>query len=153
MVPFIADSQAFNDLPDMWCTSQEFIDMCGGDYEEHALLLCNYFNYVDHAQGRSDYESYVLMGRGIPEGVTSYTIRRNKTTNHVEIWNSITGESFFFGNETFARSFLCIPCPAGSRVADHDSSCPLKEIGCVISADNVYVTLQATADPSSMFFD
>eukprot|EP00826_Nyctotherus_ovalis_P043723 TRINITY_DN4642_c0_g2_i8.p1 TRINITY_DN4642_c0_g2~~TRINITY_DN4642_c0_g2_i8.p1 ORF type:complete len:312 (-),score=92.02 TRINITY_DN4642_c0_g2_i8:271-1161(-) len=153
MVPFLADSQAFNDLPDMWCTSQEFIDMCAGDYEEHAVLLCNYFNYVDQAQGRVDYESYVIMGRGIPEGVTSYTMRRNKTTNHVEIWSSVAGECYFFCNEKYARSFLCIPCPEGERAGEHDSSCPLKEIGCIVGQNNIYVNIQGTVDPSSMFFN
>ena len=153
MIPFLADSQAFGDLPDMWCTSQEFIDMCAGDNEEHAVLLCNYFNYIDRAQGRLDYESYVIMGRGIPEGSTSYTMRRNKKTNHVEIWNSVTGECFFFCNEKYSRSFLCIPCSDGERVAEYDSSCALKEIGCIVSADNIYINIQPTVDPSSLFFN
>ena len=153
LIPFIADTQAFNELPDMWCTSQEFIDMGAGDYEEHAVLLCNYFNYIDREQKRSDYESYLVLGKGIPEGFSCYTLRRNKKTNHVEIWNSVTGEVYFFGNETYQRSCLCIPCPQGERVGDHDASCPLKEIGCVISQNNIYINLQPTGDPSSTLFN
>eukprot|EP01022_Parablepharisma_sp_SALTPOND_P033088 TRINITY_DN88170_c2_g1_i1.p1 TRINITY_DN88170_c2_g1~~TRINITY_DN88170_c2_g1_i1.p1 ORF type:complete len:1162 (-),score=130.16 TRINITY_DN88170_c2_g1_i1:2098-5583(-) len=153
LIPFIADTQAFNELPDMWCTSQEFIDMGAGDYEEHAVLLCNYFNYIDKAQKRTDYETYLALGKGIPEGVSCYTLRRNKKTNHVEIWNPVTGEVYFFGNETYQRSCLCIPCPQGERVSDHDASCPLKEIGCIVSADNVYINLQPSGDPSSTLFN
>ncbi len=153
LIPFIADTQAFNDLPDMWCTGQEFLDMGAGDYEEHAVLLCNYFNYIDKKQGRTEYESYLALGKGIPEGSTCYTLRRNKKTNHVEIWNPVSGESYFFGNEIYERSCLCIPCPQGERVGDHDPTCPLKEIGCVISSNNVYVNLQLSGDPSTALFN
>jgi coiled-coil and C2 domain-containing protein 2A len=34
-------------MPDLYCTSQEFLDLGAGGYEEHAILLCNYFNYID----------------------------------------------------------------------------------------------------------
>ena len=65
LVPFIEDMQMFDDLPDIWCTSQEFLDLGGGDYEEHAILLCNYFNYIDQKQGRNDIESGIVIGKGI----------------------------------------------------------------------------------------
>ena len=39
LIPFIEDNKAFEDMPDLWCTSQEFIDFNGGDYEEHAIFL------------------------------------------------------------------------------------------------------------------
>lgn len=39
-------------MPDLYCDSQEFIDLGAGDYEEHAILLCNFFNFIDRAQGR-----------------------------------------------------------------------------------------------------
>lgn len=34
-------------MPDLYSTSQEFFDLGGGDYEEHAILLANYFSYID----------------------------------------------------------------------------------------------------------
>jgi coiled-coil and C2 domain-containing protein 2A len=34
-------------MPDLFCNSQEFLDLGAGDFEEHAILLCNYFNYID----------------------------------------------------------------------------------------------------------
>ncbi len=52
LIPFIDDSKLFKDMPDMTCTSQQFLDLGMGDYEEHAILLCNYFNFIDRAQGR-----------------------------------------------------------------------------------------------------
>ena len=38
-------------MPDMTCLSQEFLDLGMGDSEEHAILLCNFFNYIDRRSG------------------------------------------------------------------------------------------------------
>jgi hypothetical protein len=65
--------------------------------EEHAILLCNYFNFIDYNQGRQNFESYVVLGLGYPEGRTAYVMRRNKDNNHVELWNPIRGEAYFYG--------------------------------------------------------
>jgi coiled-coil and C2 domain-containing protein 2A len=46
-MPFIDDVTLFKDMPDLCCTSQEFLDLGQGDAEEHAMLLCNYFNFID----------------------------------------------------------------------------------------------------------
>jgi coiled-coil and C2 domain-containing protein 2A len=45
MIPFLADVQMFKnmELSDMYTNCQEFLDIGGGDYEEHAILLANYF--------------------------------------------------------------------------------------------------------------
>jgi coiled-coil and C2 domain-containing protein 2A len=78
LIPFIEDNRAFEDLPDLWCTSQEFLDLGGGDYEEHSILLCNYFNYIDEIQKKSETnynKSYLILGKGMPEGYTTYVMR------------------------------------------------------------------------------
>lgn len=43
MIPFINDLKHFKDLPDMYTNCQEFLDLGGGDSEEHAILLANFF--------------------------------------------------------------------------------------------------------------
>jgi coiled-coil and C2 domain-containing protein 2A len=56
LIPQIEDNQSFaGQLPDLWCTSQEFLDLGAGDVEEHAILLCNYFNFIDQAQGKDTF--------------------------------------------------------------------------------------------------
>jgi coiled-coil and C2 domain-containing protein 2A len=96
----IEDSQAFNGaMPDLWCDSQEFLDLGAGDCEEHAILLCNYFNYIDDKQNRKHIKSYVCLGLGYPEGKTAYVMRRDTNNNHVELWNPMRGEAYFFGRE------------------------------------------------------
>ena len=52
LIPFVDDTQLFKDMPDLTCTSQEFLDLGAGDSEEHAMLLCNYFNFIDQYQNR-----------------------------------------------------------------------------------------------------
>jgi coiled-coil and C2 domain-containing protein 2A len=47
LIPYLDDSTLFKDMPDLACTSQQFLDLGMGDSEEHAILLCNYFNYID----------------------------------------------------------------------------------------------------------
>ena len=41
--------------------------MLGGDEEEHAVLLCNYFLHIGQ-------EAWVVLGRAIPEGVSLYSV-------------------------------------------------------------------------------
>ena len=47
LIPFVEDAVLFKDMPNLTCTSQEFLDLGMGDDEEHAILLCNFFNYID----------------------------------------------------------------------------------------------------------
>lgn len=54
MIPYIEDLNMFGkENPDLFCTSQEFFDLGGGDFEEHAILLANYFSYIDQKQNKA----------------------------------------------------------------------------------------------------
>lgn len=50
MVPFVDDLAMFQNMLDMYSTCQELLDLGAGDYEEHAILLANYFQYIDEIQ-------------------------------------------------------------------------------------------------------
>lgn len=134
-------------MPDLWCTSQEFLDLGAGDVEEHAILLCNYFNFIDINQGRGDFiESFLLLGLGYPEGRTAYVMRRDKRNNHVELWNPMRGEAYYFGREeTPMRGFGgCLSVSSGGYTNSkkmNDAICQLRSIGCIISRDNVYANI------------
>jgi coiled-coil and C2 domain-containing protein 2A len=41
--------------------------MCSGDYEEHAVLLCNYFLSLG-------VDAYVVLGKAIPEVGAAFAI-------------------------------------------------------------------------------
>ena len=79
------------------------MDLGYGDYEEHAILLCNYFNYIDQTINEGKIKSYIILGKAVPEGYTTYVLRRNTTNNHVEIWNAIKGEAVFFDKKKTTR--------------------------------------------------
>lgn len=65
LIPFKNDSEHFRDLPDIFCNSQQFLDLKGGDFEEHSILLCNYFNYLDEVNKKSDIiKNYLVFGKG-----------------------------------------------------------------------------------------
>lgn len=49
--------------------------------EDHGILLCNYFNYVDRRQGRNGIQSYLLIGKAFPYGKSIFVLRRDLNTN------------------------------------------------------------------------
>ena len=68
LIPLKGESEYFKDMPDIFMTCQQFLDMRAGDFEEHAILLCNYFLYIDHVlKKNTQVESMVIMGRGVPK--------------------------------------------------------------------------------------
>jgi coiled-coil and C2 domain-containing protein 2A len=107
-------------MPDLTCTSQEFLDLGQGDSEEHAMLLCNFFNFIDRDQKRQkldnkeklgkdgkNYQSYIVYGEAIPEGDCWYVLRRDCVNNFVELWNPMTAECFNFDRtETITKGFF-----------------------------------------------
>ena len=64
LIPFKIDSQFFKGVPDIFSNAQEFLDLLAGDHEEHAVLLANYFNYIDEKLGKTDYSSSLIYGSG-----------------------------------------------------------------------------------------
>eukprot|EP00061_Rhincodon_typus_P015223 g42781.t1 len=60
LIPFLPDSISFAGICDLWCTSDQFLNLLAGDEEEHAVLLCNYFL----AMGK---KAWLVIGTAIPE--------------------------------------------------------------------------------------
>ena len=153
----IEDSQAFNGaMPDLWCDSQDFLDLGAGDCEEHAILLCNYFNYIDERQNRRHIKSYVCLGLGYPEGKTAYVMRRDTKTNHVELWNPMRGEAYFYGREENPdKLFGCITASEGHTMNKSlgDAICQLQSIGCIFNSENVWANIQPYDEPSLLSYD
>ena len=175
MCPFVEDLRMFSDLPDLFTTCQQFFDLGGGDYEEHAILLANYFNYVDNQKqqayeaqgvlkGRHEFRSFIVLGEAMPEGHTVYVLRKQvlkpplketpaDRSGSIELWAPCTGECYFY-EEKKAESRLFAPEQYHLQVnRPTDPMCPLKKIHTVISSDNVYVNIQPSDFPVLMPFD
>jgi coiled-coil and C2 domain-containing protein 2A len=153
LIPFVDDAISIDSdtLPDCWCTDEQFITLGFGDYTEHAILLCNYFNYIDKAQNKPC-TSYLVLCKAHPEGYSAYVMRMNDNCLDVEFWNAKTGECFYFDKRYQEAKLLCLTVNKSFYMNKNsiDIICPLKEIGCLISSDNVYVNIQDAYDPATI---
>ena len=109
LIPKVPDSIALPGICDIWCTCDQLMEMLLGDEEEHALLLCNYFLYLDK-------RAAILLGNGIPEGLTAYVIVFEYGRDPC-VFNASTGQQF----------------------SVRDSYIPLHSIGCIITQENVLI--------------
>jgi coiled-coil and C2 domain-containing protein 2A len=109
LIPKVPDSIALPGICDIWCSSDQFLEMLMGDEEEHAILLCNYFLYLGK-------RASILLGYGIPEGSTAYVIV-DEYGQEPHVFNASTGEQF----------------------SVKDNYLPLNSIGCIISQENVKI--------------
>ncbi|KRX04663.1 hypothetical protein PPERSA_04478 [Pseudocohnilembus persalinus] len=156
LVPFKLENERFKDVPDSFMTCQQFLDIKGGDFEEHAALLCNYFIYIDKKLGgeHANFKSYIILGKAIPEGETYYVLRMKSDQTgeyqSVEIWNPQTGDPYVCKSRTYKSTFCyCIPTGSGkdNSLEDNDVACPLTQVGCIFDNENVYINMQKEIAP------
>jgi coiled-coil and C2 domain-containing protein 2A len=126
MIPFLEDWQAFVESADVWCTSQEFLSIKAGDWEEHAVLLMNYFLWFDRSRG--DMEHYLVLGSGIPEGETVYVLRFDRNDDEGVFWNASTGKGYL----------------------TTDVDCPLQDVGMLITKTEVFANASRDGHPSKL---
>jgi hypothetical protein len=67
-------------------------------------------------------------------------MRRNVDNNHVELWNPIKGEAYFFGREETVEKSGCFSVSKGFKMDKklNDAICQLTSIGCIIGSDNIW---------------
>lgn len=71
----------------------EFLNVKIG--EDHGILLCNYFNFIDRLEGRRDYESLLIVCKAFPYGKCMFVLRRDKVSKNCEIWDPYKGECYY----------------------------------------------------------
>jgi len=157
LIPFIEENQTWDyaeEMPDCWTTDNQFLDLGFGDYEEHAVLLCNYFNYIDQKQ-KTGCVSYLCLGDAHPEGSTVYVIRLTQDFKEVEFWNAKTGDCFYFEKTLIDTKFLCLTMSSQYKNSKSNSNkiCPLKSVGAIVTFDNILINIQDFTDPGLLDFD
>ncbi|XP_041065239.1 protein CC2D2B-like [Carcharodon carcharias] len=85
LIPYLPDNLGFSDSCNIWLTSQQFLNLILGGKEDHAILLCNYFLYMQ-------VNAFVLFGTSILDGAAAYVITQEKM--NTMIWNPKTGECY-----------------------------------------------------------
>eukprot|EP01119_Soliformovum_irregulare_P003354 TRINITY_DN13792_c0_g1_i1.p1 TRINITY_DN13792_c0_g1~~TRINITY_DN13792_c0_g1_i1.p1 ORF type:complete len:326 (-),score=73.03 TRINITY_DN13792_c0_g1_i1:93-1013(-) len=83
MIPFLEDSVIFVGKSNVWSSSKQCISMRAGDWEEHAILLCNFFLHLHM-------DAYVCLGSG-NDGNAAYVVVKDGTS--ITIHNPVFGIS------------------------------------------------------------
>ena len=122
LIPYIDDA-AMGARLDVWNTTASFLDLCAGDAEEHALLLCNLFLALRK-------EAYVILGHELPEGETAYVMTRGDEGHALRLWNAHTGRVYSKDDPTSPLS-----------------ACPLCSVGCIFNERNVWANIQKAERP------
>lgn len=81
IIPFQDDAQAsLGTVKDIWCTSKDFMALQGGDWEEHAILLNNYFTWYDAnmADSGAKHHNYVALGEGSVQTTHTQPLRQQQ---------------------------------------------------------------------------
>jgi hypothetical protein len=129
LIPFLNDWSVNPGSLDLWYTTQDFLDILAGDWEEHCTLLCNFFMYID--RGNKTFESYIVTGEAIPEGESMYVLRYNSVEKTGVLWNAATG--------------------VGYSIAD--PNCPMRAVHSVANNENVWVNIQSDIEPFKMTWE
>ncbi len=153
-VPFASDVHTFGGAVDMWCQVSQIWEMVAGDEEEHATLLYNYIYYITSQKRGKDVKNdmFICLGSAIPEGRTVYVIVHESVV--VEGGNQAGNDG---ANSSSSRSscqeWLVINPVNGFVFSAADPNCPLLEIACLVSPDNVYANIAKDARPCETSFD
>lgn len=115
LVPFAMDEDDSGERDDIWFTSHEFLQMQQGDWEEHAILLCNFLL----SKGK---QAYVCLGTAMPDGDAAFVLTKERLGNK-EVW-------------------YCRNPTTGQKFEQADPDCPLKDVGMVFNRENVWANIQ-----------
>ena len=121
--------------------------------EDHGILLCNYFNFIDKREGRDHLESYLAIGKAFPYGKSIFVLRRDKETNDCELWNPYDGHCCFLPAKEY-ETFCCFFTYAKKKETEnHKDACHMVELGCIVSQTNVYINIQESLKPTDLDFE
>lgn len=85
LIPSLADRDLSSASCELWGSCDEFLTHLAGDKADHAVLLCNYFLFLNK-------KAWLIIGSAIPEGPTTYVLTYED--NQYLIWNPRSGQSY-----------------------------------------------------------
>ena len=106
--------------------------MLGGDEEEHAVLLCNYFLFLGK-------KAWVVLGTAIPEGEDTVTLSLTLPLSLPPSPSLSLGPTAYVltPHPVSRRSYILWNPSTGKHFPYNLSHIPLHSIGCLINNENV----------------
>ena len=129
-------------VSDVWCTSAQFLRLGYGDWEEHAVLLANYYLWWDarnapqYQAAGAVWETYLLLGTAIPDGDVVYVLRVGRARGKVR------------------EEVLVDPKTGQHYTLPRDADLlPLRQVGSLVGAENVWANVQPREAPAELQYD
>jgi coiled-coil and C2 domain-containing protein 2A len=142
LVPHVTDMDAF-DLPagvDIWTTTAEFLDMCAGDSEEHALLLLGFLQTLG-------VEAYVILGVSAADSDAAMVFtpggqgrRPGQTAGSPPIYTPMLDDALIW-DPMAGTMFSVYDAAAGALMGD---------VAVVFNHENVWANVSLAAKPHDM---
>lgn len=85
LIPSLSDRDLFSASCELWSACDQFLTHLAGDKADHAVLLCNYFLFLNK-------KAWLIIGSAVPEGPTTYVLTY-KDSQYL-IWNPRSGQSY-----------------------------------------------------------
>ncbi|KAJ3274699.1 Coiled-coil and C2 domain-containing protein 2A [Terramyces sp. JEL0728] len=132
MVPFLPNRSVFAMTCHLWATTDQILTIGAADAIEHAILLCNYLQYLD-------YKAWVVLGNGILEGKTAAVLVRqenidlplNEQKAIYRLYHSMTGKAFYIDDKLF----------------------PMMEIDLIFNHENIWLNIQPEYSPDKIKYN
>lgn len=80
-------------------------------------------------------------------------MRKHNKTHDIEIWNAKTGDCFYFNREYEITKLFCFNVNKHFAFQRNELICQLKEVGCLVSDQNIYINIQDSTDPSLLEYN
>jgi hypothetical protein len=124
---------------DVWCSAPAFLGMGFGDWEEHAVLLANYFIYLDMKQNQTVRISPNLFPDSAFEGTDFFVFSRVRSLTHTSVSALL-----------YPKAVLCLCCVATSlSVVSNTFTFMMRSPGADIALSTLYVRSKPSAASST----
>ena len=131
MIPYLGDYDMFGRNADILATSAQTLDMGAADWEEHAVLLHNYFLYLESGRLGGAWNTFLATGKTLFDGGATFVVRANLSSNEVLLLDPLSGIVY----------------------NSKDNSSPFIQLDMLATPTNCYANIQTTRKPWKMHFD
>ena len=116
----------------IWPTSAEMLATGAGSYDDHAVLLANFFTFLAEPPLRRFSEVYVVLGRTDVHIKASFVLTRCAAEKDLYLlWDPVSGD----------------------RYTLNSTRCPLRDVALLFNHRNIFCNIQAAGHPRRMDWD